>query len=267
MTLPRLNVHFFSSTEKPRRGVWWHRRAFLTVRRHEEDSNVLFGARLEAILRKPTPELSLRFHVGNEASETPWDGHVLLAGSGIFWGLENGQKLAARLTRCAKHRWEGRDLSLRMHDGRVYVHVWTHPGTWERGEFAKWRERSWRTNPLDVLYGPKRYRYIDMGVAELDIDLPEGAYPVTATLQQQLYGRPRGKRQVESWVVDVNARQGVPNRVDQSGWKGDRVYGFAVPLAQALEDWSVDAKAAIAAQILNDRARSGFRRPDAQDHQ
>lgn len=261
--LSRLQIHLHSFQEPARLGVWWHRRSFLTVYRHQDDPDALFGGRLEVILRKPEPEFSLRFHVGNEASETPWDGHLLLAGSGFFWGLENGHKLAARLTRCAKHRWEGRDLSLRAHDGRLYVHVWTHPGTWERGEFAKWRERSWRTNPLDVLFGATRYWYIDMGTSDLEIDLPEGSYPVKATLQQQLHGRPRSKRRAESWVVDVEARQGIPNRVDHSGgWKGDRVYGFAVPLAQALEDWPIDAKAAITSSILRDRSRSGFRRPD-----
>ncbi|QCQ91750.1 hypothetical protein [Rhodococcus sp. SGAir0479] len=236
-------------------------RRFLTVRRFE-DGPQLFAGHLETIIRKPNPEFSARFHVGTAASETPFDGHLTILGSGIYWGTENGRKLAAWLTREERHPWDGRDLSVRIHNGRAYLSAWVHPDNWVRGEFAQWRSGSWLVSPLDHFYGPARYWHADVDRADLVVELPEGAYPVTATLQRQTYGRPKSRRRTESWVVNVESPNGIPNRRDRSGgWKGDRAYGFGVALASRRPDWDVDAKAAIAARILKDRADSGFREP------
>ena len=162
--------------------------------------------------------------------------------------------------------YEGRRFQIRTSDGRLRLELWTRKGGWKRGEFAPWRSRSVKLNPIDILFGDKRYWYEDSEVDRILIDMPEAVYPVKATLQRQRFGRPKlPKRHILSWRVDVDASEckGIPNRVDHSGgWKGDRVYGFGVGLKESRRDWQVDAKAAIEARILKDRADSGFRKPD-----
>lgn len=251
------------ATQRTRRNVFHHWRGFLTIYRYE-DGPRLFGGQIETILCKPKPEFSARLHVGTAGSSTPFDGHLTILGSGVYWGIENGGKLADRLTREERHKWEGRDLQLSIHGSRLWLSAWVHPGTWERDEFAKWRSDSWEINPLDILFGRPRYWYEDVDQHEIEIEMPEATYPVKATLQRQLFGRPKSKRREAKWVVDVKAPKGIPNRYDRSGgWKGDRVYGFGVVLRERRKDWAVDAKAAITARILEDRADSGFRETQA----
>lgn len=270
--IKRLNLRFHTfSIDETMRGrsrdlVHW--RGFLTIYRGFTDADMkeLCSGHFEVIAKKPDPEFSARFHVGTAGSETPFDGHLTVLGSGIYWGTSIGRKLADRITREKKHKWEGRDLQLSIHNGSLWIKAWVHPGTWERGEFAPWREKSIDLNPLTHLFGRKRYWYEPIGSHAFDIEMPEGSYPVVATLQRQLLGRPKLKRRVESLTVDVEADKGIPSHYDKSGgWKGDRTYGFSVPFRSEREDWQVDAKAAITAWVYQQRANSGFREPQAAD--
>jgi hypothetical protein len=258
--------HYFvidEAARDPKPSVYHYKRRFLTLRRDENSDRKLFAGHLETILRKPVPEFSARFHVGTAGSETPWDGHLTILGSGFYWGIENGGKLAHRLTRCKEHKWEGRDLKLSIHDSKLWLKVWVHPDSWTRGHFARWRDRSFKLNPLDILYGEQRYWYEDEAQAVIGVRMPEDTYPVKATLQRQKFGRPKSNRRIESWTIDVDAPKGIPYRADHSGgWKGDRVYGFGVDLPHRRDDWVTDAQAAIEAWVLKQRADSGFRRPD-----
>lgn len=165
--------------------------------------------------------------------------------------------------------YEGRRFQIRTDGGCLWLELWTRKNGHKSGEFARWRSRSIKLNPIDILFGDKRYWYEDSEVDRILIDMPEAVYPVKATLQRQRFGRPKlPKRHVQSWTVKVDAYEckGIPNRVDHSGgWKGDRVYGFSVGLKEGRKDWQIDAKAAIEARILKDRADSGFRKPDPVD--
>lgn len=259
----RLHRHTINeAASNPKASVFSHMRRFLTI--YCDDEHTLFGGRVETILRKPQPEFSLRFHVGTAGSETPFDGHITILGSGVFWGIENGRKLADWITRETKHKYEGRDLRLYVYHGTLYWSVWVHENHHERGEFAKWRNSSLNLNLFDHLYGPRKYSYENLAAADIDIALPEGSYPVTATLQKQILGRAGHPKKIETFTVRVDAHNGVPNRYDKSGgWKGDRVYGFGVPFKHVRNDWWIDAKAAITARILQDRADSGFRKAQA----
>lgn len=219
--------------------------------------------RIQTILQKPRPEFSARLHVGGGWSETPFDTHLTILGSGVYLGIGAGSKLAEKLSRETRHKYEGRDISIAIHDGSLWWKVWTHNNHWESGEFAKWRDSHTDINPLDRVLGRRRYWYEDESTALIAVAMPEGIYPVKATLQRQKFGRPKVKKRTESWVVDVDAPKGIPYRVDHSGgWKGDRVYGFGVSLREKRDDWTVDAKAAIEAWVLRQRADTGFRKPD-----
>ncbi|RFA12139.1 hypothetical protein B7R22_17055 [Subtercola boreus] len=277
-----MRIHRFSIDENERRtkaGVLHHMRRFITVwRGTEADENKpdfnerkakLFAGHLETILRKPQLEASMRFHVGTAASETPFDGHLTILGSGFFWGIENGRKLADWITREKAHKWGGRDLSLRIFGESgscLYWSLWTHPDRQERDEFAKWREGSARLNALDRIYGSRTYTYERGAWALIAIDLPEGVYSARVTITEQSYGRPKSKRPVKSTVLEVDSPQGIPDHYDPSGgWKGDRVHGFSVPFRKVRDDWEFDAVNAVKAYIYRERARTGFREAQAVD--
>jgi hypothetical protein len=258
-----LRLHRFTvdrAAQEPQADVFHHKGWYATL--YGTDGGRDVSAQLETILRKPQAEFSARFHVGGEWSETPFDGHLTILGSGFYWGLGAFGKLADRITREKKHKYEGRDLQVAIHNGKLWVKAWTHQGHWECGEFADWRDRSFKLNPLDILFGERRYWYEDVENAAIAVRMPEGTYPVRATLQRQTFGRPKSKKRTASWIVDVDAPKGVPYRRDLSGWKGDRAYGFSVPLREKRADWAVDARVAIEAWVLQRRADSGFRSPD-----
>ncbi|MEH3142492.1 MAG: hypothetical protein PGN37_20435 [Mycobacterium kyogaense] len=306
-----MKLHNHVIMEEPRGGIIWYPRWFFHLHRGPEygERRILDG-HLEFVLRKPTTEFGISFEVGTHGSETPFDGHVKVAGTALYWGIEQGGNLATSITQfwlnrlpnrlrsrdcligpgkpetCDCPPWnpgasfkrhlgrngewcefvhEGRRLKFDTHDGRLWVELWTRKNGWKRGEFAEWRSRSFHLNPLDVLFGARRYWYDDVDTAELEIQMPEATYPVTVKLQQQRHGRPKlPGRHLKSWTVSVDASEckGIPDHYDHSGgWKGDRVWGFSVNLRAHRRDWPVDAKAAIEARILKDRADSGFREP------
>lgn len=304
-----MKLHNHVIHETPRGKMIWYPRWFFHLYRGPEygEGSILDGY-LELVVSKPTGEFAFDFEVGTAGSETPFDGHVKIAGTTIYWGLKQGSKLADKITQLwlnrlpnrlteacldntcgcppwnpgatmkrhhgrngkpCNSRYDGRQLKVYTYEQRLWWQIWTREGGWERGEFANWRSGSIHLNPLDVIFGSRRYWYDDVEEARILIDMPEAVYPVKATLQQQRFGRPKlPGRHIKSWSVDVRADEckGIPNRYDASGgWKGDRVWGFGVKLKARRNDWPIDAKAAIEARILKDRADSGFRKPQPLD--
>lgn len=295
--------------EPPRgRIVWYPRWFFKLYRGPQHGERPILGGHTEFVLSKPTTEFGINFEVGTQGSETPFDGYLKIAGTTLYWGIEQGGRLASSITQLWFNRlpnrvrsracldrtcdcppynpqgdpafkrhigrngqqcesiYEGRQFQIRTSDSRLWLSIWTRKNGWARGQFAEWRSRTFRLNPADWFFGDKRYWYDNIDQARILIDMPEAVYPVQATLQQQRFGRPKlPKRHIRNWIVDVKADEckGIPNQFDHSGgWKGDRVYGFAVDLKQGNRpDWHIDAKAAIEARILKDRADSGFRKP------
>lgn len=259
-------MKFYKSTHDerkrhPAKGVVHHKRRFF-YKEVPEDLKDLF--RIETIVRKPRAEFSIKFHVGNAGSETPWDGHLNVLGSAFYWGISPGRDLAQKLTTNKKHKYDGRDISLRLSDRRAYFKLWAPSDRWERGEMARWRDSSFRISPADILFGAKRYSYKDLSIARMEIDLPEGSYPVIVKVQEQTLARTKSKRVIEKkLILDVEAPKGIPIYVDHSGgWKGDRVYGFGVGLKELRANWVQDAKNAITAWALAERAKNGFVKPD-----
>lgn len=287
--------------ERPRGKMIWYPRWFFKLYHpvpendpHARERTLLAG-HVEFVLSKPTAEFGINFEVGTRGSETPFDGYLKIAGTTVYWGIEQGGRLAELITQrwftrrrmavacladtCAcppkyptgtvknhpngENRYEGRRFQIRTSDGKLWLEIWTRKNGWTRGEFADWRSRSVKLNPLDLLFGEQKYSHEDIECAAIDVELPESFYPVKATLQQVSFGRPKlPHRHVKSWSVDVRADEckGIPNRYDSSGgWKGDRVWGFGVKLKARRKDWPIDAKAAIESRILKDRADSGFR--------
>lgn len=267
-----MHIHRFKINEleqKAKPGVIHHLRRFWHGYRGDgTDGRDLFEAHIETIVRTPRLHFSARFHVGTAGSETPFDGHLIILGSGLYWGVGSRwlRNLADRITRERRHKYEGRDISVTLDgDGIAYLRwqLWTHPDSSERGEFARWRAKSVHVNPLDILFGTRQYWYENGEWALIAITMPEGVYPVRATIQKQLYGRPKLKRRIESTLLHVDAPKGIPTHYDPSGgWKGDRTHGFGVKFVRRYPeraDWVVDAENAITGWVYSHRAQYGFR--------
>lgn len=248
----------------------------------------LFGGHFDTIVeRNPHGPLSIRFHIGNEGSETPWDGHFILFGVGFYWGLETGRKLAGFLTRCKGYKWDSREFALRIFDKTLWWNVATHSDMCEvdrakqryldlrKLEKVKTHGKKYR-RPMRLREGNVSLDFVSMilGKKEFirepieswlgDLQFAEGAYPVFLTVERTVYGRPKAKHKEIKYVIEVDAKEGIPYMFDKSGgWKGDRVYGFSVafPGYGGRTDWWVDAQNLVMAYILNERGRTHFREP------
>ena len=244
-------MHHFTINEAeqhPSPNVYHHRRRFWNGKRAE--------AHIETIVKRPEARFAATFHVGNAGSETPFDGHLILFGSGIYWGVSIGRKLAQRLTETPKHKYDGRDLGLSIFEGTLRVSAWVPRDRWERGEFVRWRNASIPVNPIEWFLGPKRYSYENVETADTTLDMPEGSYPATLTLQTCTLKRTKGGRVLKREIVaDVNVKGGVPTEPDS--WKGGSTYGFGVAVSDR-RAWVRSAKQAAEGWVSQQRARRGF---------
>ncbi|MGW1743948.1 hypothetical protein ACWCPQ_34720 [Nocardia sp. NPDC001965] len=79
-------------------------------------------------------------------------------------------------------------------------------------------------------FGRRRYWFEDEATTAIAIQMPEGVYPVQATLQLELLGRPKSKKRIPAWVVDMKVPKGfriaVTFRVERvTGCTGSRCLG------------------------------------------
>lgn len=250
-----MRIHKFTVNHRKRNADgrwsdWFNRTIYLTL--YGKNDREIFQWHAQIVVRRPRAEFSLRFHVGNRGSETPWDGHVTVLGNGIYWGHSRGRRLAQWLT-----RGEGRDVSLSMHGERVYWRLWADPN--ERKRTPRWRDSSVLINPLDRILGPKRWSYEDLDWALVTIDLDGTKYPVRLTLQKSRLQRARGRVLREHFSVDWNAPRGIPTEPDS--WKGGRTYGsgFSIVPRGYDGDWVRQATWHLTGWVCQERARRGFR--------
>lgn len=289
----RIHYHKINERDNPRqRAAYWHymRRFWHMYRVYPDGTERNIGEwHIESIAKKhPGGDLlSTRFHIGNSGSETPWDGHLILFGIGFYWGYSRGRRLANWLTRCTGYKYDSRDWTLRISDNRLWWEIANHSDMCDitRGEKAKRRQKnktakrrrgylSWRRGSInlsipEMIWGPNKYTYkIVDGFATM-LTFEDGEYPVIIDLQHQYFGRTKVplERQVRTWHLEVDAPGGIPTHVDHSGgWKGDRTHGFGVRFDNPRPaEWKIDAEAAVRAWVLNERARTGFRKPDPLD--
>jgi len=228
--------------------TWWNK-----------EDRELFALQFQIRIVKPVAEFSWKFKIGNAGSETPWDGNVQFLGSGIYWGVAGGRNLAHKITTSSENLYGHREISVKIFNGRLYVNLWSDP---DNGTKRGW-SKSFNLNPLDWMYGERRYSYQRMKSIQTNIDLEEGSYPVEIHLEDQIFKRTRSKKVISrSFVLEVDADKGIPLYLDLNGWKGDRVYGFGVNFPEhgkVRKDWQVDAKALVTAWILEERTKNGYR--------
>lgn len=294
-----LKLHYFVINELERDSnrtqFWYYKRRFWHFYKIYDESSV-WQAHIETPFRKLPHDnwFSIRFHIGNRGSETPWDGHLTLFGLSWYWGHSGFRNLAERLTRCSGYAYDTRDWQIRISDGDLWWEFAQHDDMCRKHprfiEKRPWKQRlfgikpvssvkvkrksrrSWRSGNINLsipeaIWGPYRYTYEDHGVHQTVLKFPDGEYAVILTLQRMFYGRTKvdRKKHSESWTVDVDAPRGIPTHVDHSGgWKGDRTFGFGVKLLNVpdVNYWEEIAEVAVREWVIDRRLKTGFVKPD-----
>lgn len=269
--------------ERGARQYWYYVRRFLTI--HNKEDREVYSGSLEIVVHKklePWTIFGILFRVGG-AGNTPWKGHLILLGFGIYWRSTIFRKLAHRISCSSERPYDTRTLSLRLTDGCLNYSLWAHDDLYSNVR-RKPKKRYKRTgmhrrrtqlegsillNPVELIWGPLRYTYEDLDAFWTLIEMPEDSYSVFLQLQKEYRGRPKAKQQkFEGYIVDVDSPRGVPAHHDKSGgWKGDRVYGFSVGIdisdAVALDisgenEWREEAVKAVTKWVEESRIRTGF---------
>jgi hypothetical protein len=131
----------------------------------------------------------------------------------------------------------------------------------KRKRKSRFRRGSFSYNPLDYIFGPKRYTFEDFDGFATVLRFPEGEYPMLVTLQQVFHGRRKidRKKHEKSWTLEIDAPDGVPI-YNRNSWKGDSVYGWGIKVHEPEDEfWKYAAERAIHAWVLNERAKNGWR--------
>ncbi len=206
---------------------------------------------------------SFQVKVGNMGSEHTLAAHLRVNPLGaLYLHTEGfGQGIQRRLNPVS---YESRVTGASLDDGRLSWTVWA-----KRNESSvddpKWQRGSVRIDPRDIVLGPRRYSYEDVGepVAGV-VQMPHGDdHDVQLQLQQQRFGRARG-RQKTSWTVDWRCNPGIPTKPGDRG----HILGSGVDVSDAAVrqgSWPLEAVVGIAAQMLRDRVRYGYVPPIVED--
>lgn len=241
-----------------------HKRRSWTFYKNEEDQ---FGQTVSIeTLIQPQWDFSARFHVGNRGSETPWDGHLIIFGCGAYWSYTDARKFADWITsrKANPHAWCSRDLKIYTHDSRLWYDLWTDQSVIDRignKAYPKWRHGVLKINPIEWIWGSKRYNYVDLELAVVPLSIPESEESVIAkvSLQCQTFKRTKSRRVIsEKFILDVDVDSGIPLKRDGTNWSRSCVHGFGVGWPENRYDpktWQKKAKGLIEAWVIKERAK------------
>jgi hypothetical protein len=201
--------------------------------------------------------VSAEFKVGKGGSEHVLAGHVKLSPLGALYlhAERHGTFLRRRLN---PKGYNSRVTGISAHNGRLYWSLWARRDGWSKTD-PKWQKGSLEINPLELLVGPKRYKYQNVGdrVAAV-VRTPHGDdHEVSLQLQRQSFGRDRRRKRELSWTVDWDANPGIPTKPGDRG----RVTGSAVAVTDGdvkTGTWAIAACAGIASRMTEQRTRYGY---------
>jgi hypothetical protein len=206
--------------------------------------------------------LAIKVKIGNKGSEHVLAAHVSAPHVG-FLGLHTERHGTWVQRRLNPASYESREIGFSAHDGKVHWSLWEPRDSWSSDQ-PKWWAGSFPYDLRDVLWGPLRYSYEDVGEpVSVVVRMPysdEDNHDVVLQLQRMSRGRTRGKRRDEGWIVQWDCKAGIPYRQDD-GWKGGRVQGSSVRVSrQAVDDgtWPLAAAAAISHDLVQQRIRYGY---------
>jgi hypothetical protein len=201
---------------------------------------------------QPTGDLGAELVIGRSTS----------LGIGVTIGTEGfGKWVQRRLNPAGYH---DRQIGLDVHNGRLWWKVWARENE-SRSTDPKWMEGNAPIDPRHYLFGPRRNRKIsETDRVPATVYMPEGdTHQVTVHLQQWETRRTRG-RATTYWMAQWDCQAGIPVR--NHDWKGDETFSCAWMIEGVTPDnprWPYILAAKAAEQCTRDRARYGYRAPEA----
>lgn len=147
-----------------------------------------------------------------------------------------------------------RKIGISISDGTIYFSLWENTHEWRKNQ-PKWWDFSF--NPANFFLGRPTYSQIDGQPVEATVTLPEGSYPVTVTLFESRWKRPRWPWERKMIRAEVNCgERGIPSHAGKgdNGWDmdDDATFGMTCP-----ETTVAGAVKRLEASILRDRERYG----------
>jgi hypothetical protein len=209
--------------------------------------------------------IGVDFKVGNPGSENALAAHVGLGPLGALY-LSSGRFGTVVQRRLNNEGFESRETGFSIHHGRLWWNVWANRDH-HRASDPKWMRGTVHIDPRHHLLGPAKNRKVsETERVPVTVYMPEGdTYPVTVHLEQWERRRTRGRARTY-WMAQWDCEAGIPVR--NHDWKGDETYSCSWGIQGVTPDnprWPYILAAKAAEQCTRDRARYGYRAPEAAD--
>lgn len=165
----------------------------------------------------------IRFSVGVDfkGSDKEVLTYLCVPGASIYLGLEG------ILSQAFWQKAYNREISLRIHDWKIWLECWADSMGWDS------KDPWWQRQTFDVkrfLLGKQKYKNEELAKHDIKIPMPEGLYSATATFERSTWKRPRWPKTVQlSTKVDIP--KGIPFQgKGENSWDcgTDGLYGYSV---------------------------------------
>lgn len=203
------------------------------------------------------------FKVGNRGSENVLAAHIGLGPVGaLYLSSERfGQWIQRRLN---NEGYDSRETGFSIHHGRLWWNVWARRDE-HRASDPKWMRGTLAVDPRHHILGPAKNRKVsETEKVPVTVYMPEGdTHNVLVHLEQWETRRTRGRARTY-WLAQWASKNGIPVR--NHDWKGDETYSCSWGIQGVTPDnprWPYILAAKAAEQCTRDRARYGYRAPEA----
>lgn len=147
-----------------------------------------------------------------------------------------------------------RKIGISIHDGMLWFSLWENPMEWRRNQPKWW---AFNFSPADFFLGRAAYSQLDRQPVEAIVTLPEGSYPVTVTIFESSWKRPRWPwpRKMLRAEVDCGVR-GIPAHAGKgdNGWDMDDDITYSMTCPESTVEGAVKR---LEEAIMRDRTRYG----------
>lgn len=149
-------------------------------------------------------------------------------------------------------KYDGREVRVAIHDGAIWWNVWTSTSGWT-SKRPRWRDGNF--NPTDFLLGDEDYNKREIETVDRVVEMPEGPYPVTVTMFESTWKRPRWPRARRMVRAEVKAERGIPHPgKGENAWDCDEDATYSSTSPASNPDEAVES---LRAYVLDRRRRYG----------
>lgn len=156
-------------------------------------------------------------------------------------------------------KYEPHAIEVSAHGNAVWWRLWSPTMSWSN-KTPRWREGN--MNPTEVLFGDTKMTEETIYTKDVEVPMPEGAYPARLTMSRRTWRRPRAPWVTsEGTYVNVKVEDGIPipgKGTTSYNCGPDAIYELSVPARNDEE-----AIAAFVQSALQRRARYGSGHRDA----